>query len=82
MFVFFVLAAYVLHYIGHAGKDFYELRSSRIQTRNTHGTGCTMASCIASELAKGSSMLAAVKVYKYLRYFFDLYFSYVSGMLC
>ncbi|XP_076899535.1 thiamine biosynthetic bifunctional enzyme TH1, chloroplastic-like [Bidens hawaiensis] len=46
------------------GKDFYELRSSRIQSRNTHGTGCTMASCIAAELAKGSSMLSAVKVAK------------------
>ncbi|KAL7593341.1 hypothetical protein Lser_V15G34127 [Lactuca serriola] len=46
------------------GKDFYELRSSRIQTRNTHGTGCTLASCIAAELAKGSSMLSAVKVAK------------------
>nr|GEU97894.1 thiamine biosynthetic bifunctional enzyme TH1, chloroplastic isoform X1 [Tanacetum cinerariifolium] len=46
------------------GKDFYELRSSRIKTRNTHGTGCTMASCIAAELAKGSSMLSAVKVAK------------------
>ncbi|KAK1440353.1 hypothetical protein QVD17_06178 [Tagetes erecta] len=46
------------------GKDFYELRSSRIQTINTHGTGCTMASCIAAELAKGSSMLSAVKVAK------------------
>lgn len=46
------------------GKDFYELRSSRIKTRNTHGTGCTLASCIAAELAKGSSMLSAVKVAK------------------
>lgn len=45
-----------------AGEDFYELRSSRLKTRNTHGTGCTLASCIAAELAKGSSMLAAVKV--------------------
>ncbi|KAJ9538148.1 hypothetical protein OSB04_030881, partial [Centaurea solstitialis] len=46
------------------GKDIYELRSSRIQTPNTHGTGCTLASCIAAELAKGSSMLSAVKVAK------------------
>ncbi|KAF5448641.1 hypothetical protein F2P56_029151 [Juglans regia] len=46
------------------GQDFYELRSSRIKTRNTHGTGCSLASCIAAELAKGSSMLPAVKVAK------------------
>ncbi|XP_062177755.1 thiamine biosynthetic bifunctional enzyme TH1, chloroplastic isoform X2 [Alnus glutinosa] len=46
------------------GQDFYELRSSRIKTRNTHGTGCSLASCIAAELAKGSPMLQAVKVAK------------------
>ncbi|KAF3444464.1 hypothetical protein FNV43_RR14156 [Rhamnella rubrinervis] len=46
------------------GEDFYELRSSRLKTRNTHGTGCTLASCIAAELAKGSSMLEAVKAAK------------------
>ncbi|KAL1192226.1 Thiamine biosynthetic bifunctional enzyme TH1 [Cardamine amara subsp. amara] len=46
------------------GKEFHELRSPRITTRNTHGTGCTLASCIAAELAKGSSMLSAVKVAK------------------
>ncbi|KAB1207061.1 Thiamine biosynthetic bifunctional enzyme TH1, chloroplastic [Morella rubra] len=46
------------------GQDFYELRSSRIKTRNTHGTGCSLASCIAAELAKGSGMLPAVKVAK------------------
>lgn len=45
-----------------AGEHLYELRSSRIKTRNTHGTGCTLASCIAAELAKGASMLEAVKV--------------------
>ncbi|KAK2966676.1 hypothetical protein RJ640_002374 [Escallonia rubra] len=46
------------------GQDFYELRSSRVKTRNTHGTGCTLASCIAAELAKGHPMLSAVKVAK------------------
>lgn len=49
-----------------AGEHLYELRSSRIKTHNTHGTGCTLASCIAAELAKGSSMLEAVKVNTYV----------------
>ncbi|KAK1360552.1 hypothetical protein POM88_045026 [Heracleum sosnowskyi] len=44
------------------GLEFYELRSARIQTQNCHGTGCTLASCIAAELAKGSQMLPAVRV--------------------
>lgn len=48
--------------IGLVGKDFYEFRSSRIKTINTHGTGCTLASSIAAELAKGSSVFSAIKV--------------------
>ena len=32
----------------------------RIQTRNTHGTGCVLASAIATELAKGVSVEKAV----------------------
>ncbi|GMH25062.1 hypothetical protein Nepgr_026905 [Nepenthes gracilis] len=46
------------------GKNLYELSSARINTRNTHGTGCALASCIAAELAKGSPMLSAIKVAK------------------
>ncbi|KAL3814500.1 hypothetical protein ACJIZ3_015768 [Penstemon smallii] len=46
------------------GKDFYEFRSSRIKTFNSHGTGCTLASSIAAELAKGSSVFSAVKIAK------------------
>ena len=32
----------------------------RIPTRNTHGTGCTLSSAIAAELAKGASLRQAV----------------------
>ncbi|GAV61188.1 TMP-TENI domain-containing protein/Phos_pyr_kin domain-containing protein [Cephalotus follicularis] len=46
------------------GEEFYELRSSRIKTRNSHGTGCTLASSIAAELAKGFPLLSAIKVAK------------------
>ncbi|MQL71168.1 hypothetical protein Taro_003442 [Colocasia esculenta] len=46
------------------GEQFHELRGPRVKTRNTHGTGCTLASCIAAELAKGSSMLQAVQAAK------------------
>ncbi|KAL5982620.1 beta ketoadipyl CoA thiolase, th1 [Asimina triloba] len=46
------------------GEHCHALRSSRIRTRNTHGTGCTLASCIAAELAKGSPMLTAVQAAK------------------
>lgn len=35
------------------------LPSTRIKTHNTHGTGCTLSSAIASYLAKGESVLSA-----------------------
>lgn len=46
------------------GKDFLEFRAPRIQTLNTHGTGCSLASSIAAEIAKGSPMISAIKVAK------------------
>ncbi|XP_062077324.1 thiamine biosynthetic bifunctional enzyme TH1, chloroplastic isoform X2 [Humulus lupulus] len=51
--------------IFYDGKNIFELHSLRIKTRNTHGTGCSLASCIAAELAKGYSMLQAVKAAKH-----------------
>lgn len=36
-------------------------RSQRIDTRHTHGTGCTLASAIATRLAQGRSLRDAVK---------------------
>ena len=38
-----------------------ELPSQRIDTRNTHGTGCTMSSAFAALLAKGETLLQAAK---------------------
>jgi len=37
------------------------LAAPRIATKNTHGTGCTLASAIAAGLAKGLSLEAAVR---------------------
>jgi hydroxymethylpyrimidine/phosphomethylpyrimidine kinase len=36
------------------------LTAPRIETENTHGTGCTLSSAIAAELAKGASLREAV----------------------
>lgn len=46
------------------GHKFYQLTTSRIQTKNTHGTGCTLSSAIASNLALGYPMADAVKLAK------------------
>jgi hydroxymethylpyrimidine/phosphomethylpyrimidine kinase len=35
------------------GAAFHEFRTARIETRNTHGTGCTFASALAANLALG-----------------------------
>ncbi|MEJ2118199.1 MAG: bifunctional hydroxymethylpyrimidine kinase/phosphomethylpyrimidine kinase, partial [Alphaproteobacteria bacterium] len=42
------------------GTNVVRLATPRIQTKNTHGTGCTLASAIAAFLAHGMSMLDAV----------------------
>jgi hydroxymethylpyrimidine/phosphomethylpyrimidine kinase len=40
------------------------LRSPRIATRNTHGTGCTLASALTAGLAKGDSLPEAARTAK------------------
>ncbi|HZL30445.1 MAG TPA: bifunctional hydroxymethylpyrimidine kinase/phosphomethylpyrimidine kinase [Pseudolabrys sp.] len=37
------------------------LTASRIATKNTHGTGCTLSSAIAAELAKGRDLVTAAQ---------------------
>jgi len=44
--------------------EIIELKSKRLETPNTHGTGCTLSSAVASFLALGHSMNQAVKLAK------------------
>ena len=46
------------------GENIVTLHSDRINTKNTHGTGCTMSSCIAANLAKGKTVEEAVRIAK------------------
>ncbi len=43
------------------GNNYAEISAPRIKTKNTHGTGCTLASAIATLLAKGESIPEAVR---------------------
>ena len=43
------------------GTSFVEFRKRRIETFNTHGTGCTYSSAIATNLAKGMGVSEAVR---------------------
>ena len=46
------------------GNKITEISAPRIDTKNTHGTGCTYASSIAAEIAKGNDVVKAVKTAK------------------
>jgi hydroxymethylpyrimidine/phosphomethylpyrimidine kinase len=48
----------------HDGSRAIELRSPRIESRHTHGTGCTFSAAIAARLALGDSLDAAVRAAK------------------
>ncbi len=43
------------------GKDYILLEEERINTKHTHGTGCTLSSAITAYLAKGFEPLSAVR---------------------
>jgi hydroxymethylpyrimidine/phosphomethylpyrimidine kinase len=46
------------------GETYLELREARLHTPHTHGTGCTLASAIASRLAYGDAVPDAVRAAK------------------
>lgn len=43
------------------GKEFTWFEGKRIDNPNTHGTGCTLSSAIASNLAKGKALLESIR---------------------
>jgi hydroxymethylpyrimidine/phosphomethylpyrimidine kinase len=43
------------------GEKYEEIEGPKIETKNTHGTGCTFASAIATLLARGDTVSEAVK---------------------
>ncbi len=46
------------------GKEFSYFTSKRIQTKNTHGTGCTFSAAITAQLAQGRNIKDAVTIAK------------------
>lgn len=59
------------------GSDFISISAPRIETKNTHGTGCTLAAAIAAHLAMGRDPAEAVRLAKdyvtgALRHSFDI----------
>ena len=46
------------------GKQCIQLEAARIPTKNTHGTGCTLSSSIAANLARGMEVAEAVAAAK------------------
>lgn len=46
------------------GKEYKTLHSHRVETKNTHGTGCTFSSAIAANIALGKGFFEAVSLAK------------------
>ncbi len=51
----------VVDVYGHRDGDREVLRSPRIPTPHTHGTGCTLSAAVACHLARGEALLPAVR---------------------
>ncbi|HMK37205.1 MAG TPA: bifunctional hydroxymethylpyrimidine kinase/phosphomethylpyrimidine kinase [Desulfomonilaceae bacterium] len=51
----------------HDGSQHYEFTTQRVRTRHTHGTGCTLASAIATLMAEGLPLMECIdKAKRYL----------------
>ena len=46
------------------GREFSRIGSPRIDSQNTHGTGCTYSAAIAAHLARGEKLASAVRLAK------------------
>ncbi|MDE5079102.1 MAG: bifunctional hydroxymethylpyrimidine kinase/phosphomethylpyrimidine kinase [Trichodesmium sp. St2_bin6] len=46
------------------GESFETLKTSTVDTNNTHGTGCTLSAAIAANLAQGQDLFSAVTLAK------------------
>ncbi len=58
----------MIDWLGIYNTDPLPIQKSRINTRNTHGTGCTLSAAITANLAKGMDMQRAVlKARNYLQ---------------
>ena len=51
-------------FYNHETCEMVELSARRIDTLNTHGTGCTLSSALAAQLAKGLSLTEAARIAK------------------
>lgn len=46
------------------GKNFTKFISKKVNTKNTHGTGCTFSAALASQIARGQNIMEAIKTTK------------------
>jgi len=46
------------------GKEYTIFESERIDSKNTHGTGCTVSSAITASISRGENLLNAVRIAK------------------
>ena len=52
-------------FYNHETEEVVELSARRVDTHNTHGTGCTLSSAFAAQLAKGLSLTEAARTAKH-----------------